>query len=184
MTGIGTSPCSACPFSNGGFCGAVLHAADGSAADGTESWQYHRVFATGKPELHQNQTYPDVFVLCGGWGIRFIQLPDGGRQILNFLLPGDLFSVSLVFEGRVHFSVKALTTIHRDRCCRGNSSGRPTSRRRTSPGSAEPSCRSDISAPPCWSTSPAVRRWPVPLPVRPAGASARAPWVGCSRRRG
>ena len=50
-------------------------------------------------------------MLCGGWGFRFFQLPDGRRQILNFLLPGDLFSATSVFEQRFHFSVKALTAM-------------------------------------------------------------------------
>lgn len=53
----------------------------------------------------------DVFVLCSGWAFRLFQLPDGGRQILNFLLPGDLFSATSVFEQRFHFSVMALTEI-------------------------------------------------------------------------
>lgn len=50
-------------------------------------------------------------MLCGGWGFRFFQLADGRRQILNFLMPGDLFSTSSVFEQRFHFSVNALTEI-------------------------------------------------------------------------
>lgn len=50
-------------------------------------------------------------MLCGGWGFRFLQLSDGSRQILNFLLPGDLFSATSVFEERFHFSVRALTEI-------------------------------------------------------------------------
>jgi CRP-like cAMP-binding protein len=38
-------------------------------------------------------------------------LPDGRRQILNFLLPGDLFSAASVFEERFQYSVRALTEI-------------------------------------------------------------------------
>jgi CRP/FNR family transcriptional regulator len=59
----------------------------------------------------RNQVSEDVFLLCDGWGFRFFQLPDGRKQILNFLLPGDLFSATSVFEQRFHFSVKALTEI-------------------------------------------------------------------------
>jgi CRP/FNR family transcriptional regulator len=59
----------------------------------------------------RNELSEDVLLLCGGWGFRFFQLSDGRRQILNFLLPGDLFSATSVFEERFHFSVKALTTI-------------------------------------------------------------------------
>lgn len=77
----------------------------------SEDWQHHRVVPAGKPIVVRNQTSPDVFVLCGGWGFRFLQLSDGRRQILSFLLPGDLFSVASVFEERCHFSVKALTAV-------------------------------------------------------------------------
>jgi CRP-like cAMP-binding protein len=59
----------------------------------------------------RKQISEDVFLLCGGWGFRFFQLPDGRRQILNFLLPGDLFSIVSVFEERFNYSVKALTEI-------------------------------------------------------------------------
>jgi CRP/FNR family transcriptional regulator len=59
----------------------------------------------------RNQVSEDVFLLCDGWGFRFFQLPDSRRQILNFLLPGDLFSATSVFGERFHFSVKALTEI-------------------------------------------------------------------------
>ena len=57
-----------------------------------------------------NQPSPDVYVLCSGWGFRFVQLPNGRRQILGFLLPGDVLTTSL-FRESLHFSVKALTAI-------------------------------------------------------------------------
>lgn len=75
------------------------------------NWQHHRIVPAGKQIATRNQVSEDVFVLCGGWGFRFFQLPDGRRQILNFLLPGDLFSVTSVFEQRFHFSVQALTAV-------------------------------------------------------------------------
>lgn len=58
-----------------------------------------------------SQASTDVYVLCNGWAFRFLQLTDGRRQILNFLLPGDLFSASTLFRDDIHFSVKALTAI-------------------------------------------------------------------------
>ncbi|TPQ43007.1 Crp/Fnr family transcriptional regulator [Bradyrhizobium guangdongense] len=105
------SPCAACPRFGLGFCDAVLGRPDEFDPGASAGWQYHRVVAAGKQIVAQDQTSPDVFVLCGGWGFRFLQLNDGRRQILNFLLPGDLFSVASVFEERFHFSVKALTAV-------------------------------------------------------------------------
>lgn len=49
--------------------------------------------------------------MCVGWAFRYIQLSDGGRQILKFLLPGDLLSSISIFEEASHFSVKALTSV-------------------------------------------------------------------------
>ena len=105
------SPCVACPRFGLGFCDAVLGQAGEFASHRDEIWQHHRVVAAGKQVVARNQTSPDIFVLCGGWGFRFLQLADGRRQILSFLLPGDLFSVASIFEERFHFSVKALTAI-------------------------------------------------------------------------
>lgn len=50
-------------------------------------------------------------MLCAGWAFRYFQLADGRRQILKFLLPGDLFSAVTIFEKAFHFSVKALTEV-------------------------------------------------------------------------
>lgn len=104
------SPCISCPRNKMGFCGAIFGS---QQPDKTPSpdWQYHVVLPANKQVMVSNQTYPDVYVLCSGWAFRFLQLPDGRRQILNFLLPGDLFSSSSLFQDRVHFSVKALTAI-------------------------------------------------------------------------
>jgi CRP-like cAMP-binding protein len=107
-----TSPCVTCPHRDLGFCGALLekrfeepHSRQGA------NWQHYRTVPPGKQIAARNQTSEDVFVLCDGWGFRFFQLPDGRRQILNFLLPGDLFSATSVFKQRFHFSVSALTEI-------------------------------------------------------------------------
>ena len=50
-------------------------------------------------------------MLCRGWGYRFSVLSNGRRQILGFLLPGDLIAVTSVFEQRFSFSVEALTEV-------------------------------------------------------------------------
>jgi CRP/FNR family transcriptional regulator, anaerobic regulatory protein len=52
-----------------------------------------------------------VLVLCAGWAYRYIQLADGRRQILGFLLPGDLLSMLNLFEPQSQFAVAALTDV-------------------------------------------------------------------------
>ncbi len=52
-----------------------------------------------------------MFVICTGWAFSYFQLSDGRRQILKFLLPGDLFSPISIFEKMFYFSVRALTEV-------------------------------------------------------------------------
>ena len=53
---------------------------------------------------------PELYTLYSGWAFRFKTLPDGRRQILNFLLPGDLVSTALLFEPRSHVWSRRLPT--------------------------------------------------------------------------
>jgi CRP-like cAMP-binding protein len=106
------SPCVTCPHRDLGFCGALLEKRiEDSRSPQDANWQHYRTVTAGKQIAARNQASEDVFMLCSGWGFRFFQLPGGRRQILNFLLPGDLFSATSVFEHRFHFSVQALTAI-------------------------------------------------------------------------
>lgn len=106
--GITLAPiCVSCPHSQSGFCGALF----ASEADHSLGWQRFTVVSAGDQLIVQNRTSDDVFVLCSGWAFRYFQLSDGRRQILKFLLPGDLFSTTSVFEERFHFAVKALTDV-------------------------------------------------------------------------
>src|SRR5262249_52391580 len=61
-----------------------------------------------------------VVVICKGWAISFAQLADGRRQILAVLLPGDLFSVTSLFEPSLQFSVQTLTEVVYCRYNRGD----------------------------------------------------------------
>jgi len=91
-----------------------------------ERWQHFVKANAGKQMVAQGHHTDDVFVLCAGWAFRYIQLPDGSRQILKFILPGEIFSPALIFENIPAWSVKALTTVQatafkrneiRARCC-------------------------------------------------------------------
>lgn len=52
-----------------------------------------------------------VPVICTGWAASTIMLSDGSRQILSFLLPGDMVSTTLLFEPRPHCFVEAITDV-------------------------------------------------------------------------
>src|SRR5882724_18430 len=47
-----------------------------------------------------------LYTLFGGWAFRYKRLPDGKRQILDFLLPGDLIGVEAALFGGIAHSVQ------------------------------------------------------------------------------
>ena len=102
-------PCVTCPNLKFGICGALLQHSDGSLIQQKPNWQHYRAARPGEQIIVRNQTSEDVLMLCDGWAFRFFQLANGRRQILNFLLPGDIFSSVTVFEDRPGFSAQALT---------------------------------------------------------------------------
>lgn len=55
-----------------------------------------------------------IYTLYEGWGIRYRAISDGTRQILDFLLPGDLMGLSATLFGSSAESIRALTPIT---CC-------------------------------------------------------------------
>ena len=52
-----------------------------------------------------------VPIICSGWAASIVMLSDGSRQILSFLLPGDIVSTALLFEPRPHCLVEAITDV-------------------------------------------------------------------------
>jgi CRP-like cAMP-binding protein len=53
----------------------------------------------------------DMFSLLAGWAFRYKALPNGDRQILDFLLPGDLIGLQSPMVGRLKHGVIALTPV-------------------------------------------------------------------------
>lgn len=51
-----------------------------------------------------------LYTLLSGWAFRYRTLPDGRRQILNFLLPGDLIGVQANFLGEAAHGVESMGT--------------------------------------------------------------------------
>src|SRR5580700_8885907 len=54
---------------------------------------------------------PEIYTLYSGWAFRFKMLPDGRRQILNFLLPGDLVGLQAAMFDAAQYGVEALTDV-------------------------------------------------------------------------
>ena len=52
-----------------------------------------------------------LYSLLSGWAFRYIVLPGDGRQILDFVLPGDLIGLQSPITGEIRHSVAALTDV-------------------------------------------------------------------------
>ena len=59
--------------------------------------------------VRENQTNAKLFTLYSGWAFRYKTLSDGRRQILNFLLPGDLVGLQQEFGEVSAHGIEALT---------------------------------------------------------------------------
>jgi CRP-like cAMP-binding protein len=53
----------------------------------------------------------ELYTLFSGWAFRFKTLPDGRRQILNFMLPGDLVGLQASMFSDSLYDVVALTAV-------------------------------------------------------------------------
>lgn len=63
----------------------------------------------GAAILREGESSELLFTLRVGWAFRYRTLPDGRRQILNFLLPGDFIGLQAELAGQVPYGVETLT---------------------------------------------------------------------------
>jgi len=59
--------------------------------------------------LQEGASSAHLYTVLSGWGFRYTLLPDGRRQILNFVLPGDLIGLQASVALEMKHSVEALT---------------------------------------------------------------------------
>ena len=65
----------------------------------------------GKELVHEGQTGHLAYILQTGWACSFKLLPDGGRQIIAFPLPGDCVGLRSVLLRTSDHSFSALTDV-------------------------------------------------------------------------
>ncbi|MBW7834899.1 MAG: Crp/Fnr family transcriptional regulator [Simplicispira suum] len=63
----------------------------------------------GSTLIRENQANSQLYTLYSGWAFRYSTLKDGRRQILNFLLPGDLMGLQQEFGDDAAHGVELLT---------------------------------------------------------------------------
>jgi CRP/FNR family transcriptional regulator len=63
----------------------------------------------GTTLLMQGTASAHLYTVLSGWAVRHKTLPDGRRQILNFVLPADLIGLQGTVLGEMQHSVEALS---------------------------------------------------------------------------
>ena len=70
----------------------------------------HIVVAPRVDIIREDEVGGPVYTLFEGWAIRYHRLPNGTRQILDIMLPGDTVGMASAVLGTVKHSVQAITT--------------------------------------------------------------------------
>ncbi|MHA3977588.1 Crp/Fnr family transcriptional regulator [Halovulum sp. GXIMD14794] len=63
----------------------------------------------GTPILLEGSNSPQLYTTLKGFGLRYKLLADGGRQVVNFVLPGDFIGLQAGVMGEMQHSVEAST---------------------------------------------------------------------------
>lgn len=63
----------------------------------------------GAMVLAEGSSSPHLYTVLSGWGFRYKTLPDGRRQILNFVMPGDFLGLQGTMLSEMQHSVETLT---------------------------------------------------------------------------
>jgi CRP-like cAMP-binding protein len=71
----------------------------------------HVSLPPGAEIIRAGEDSPELYTLYSGWAFRFKTLPDGRRQILNFLLPGDLLGLQAAMFETAQHGIEALTEV-------------------------------------------------------------------------
>lgn len=62
----------------------------------------------GSDFVSEGDEFSTTFLIRAGWGMRYRILPDGRRQILAFVLPGDIVGLHVNYERHAAFSACAV----------------------------------------------------------------------------
>ena len=65
----------------------------------------------GTPLLMEGSNSPQLYTALRGMGIRYKVLPNGRRQVVNFVLPGDFIGLQAGVMGEMKHSVEATTSM-------------------------------------------------------------------------
>src|SRR3984957_8533687 len=101
-------PCQECALR---ACGLFRPISDNELGVIAEMKREHLALQAGSEIIHAGDDCPELYTLYAGWAFRFKTLPDGRRQILNFLLPGDLLGLQAAMFEAARYGIEALTDV-------------------------------------------------------------------------
>ncbi len=64
---------------------------------------------TGTPLMMEGKSSQTLYTVLSGWLFRYKLLPDGRRQVLNFVLPGDFIGLQATVFGEAQHTVEAMS---------------------------------------------------------------------------
>lgn len=70
-----------------------------------------RTFVAGRDMVHQGQSAQAAYILGSGWACSYKLLQDGGRQIVDFQIPGDFLGLRSVLLHISDHSIEPITDI-------------------------------------------------------------------------
>jgi CRP/FNR family transcriptional regulator len=104
------SGCPTCVMRGLGICDVLIELElDRTAPVGPAVAQRRTDFAARRPISNRNEPIDGVPIICEGWAVNIFRLSKGRRQILSFLLPGEMIAGRLLFEPQLQISVEAVT---------------------------------------------------------------------------
>jgi CRP/FNR family transcriptional regulator len=108
----GLSLCTTCPAYALNLCQAVSDAAAPTDNARSIPIQQRSHSVPARRIICREQDLHDAIpIICSGWAASVVTLSDSSRQILSFLLPGDIVSTALLFEPRSYCLIEAITDV-------------------------------------------------------------------------
>src|SRR3984957_3091564 len=92
-------------------CGLFKRVTDEELSSINAIKREHLEVSAGDEIIRIGDAAPEVYTLYAGWAFRYKLLPDGRRQVLNFLLPGDLLGLRAAMFDAALFGIEALTDV-------------------------------------------------------------------------
>ena len=100
--------CDSCPVGGFALYGRVFNERPSAI---TALRSLRKRFDEGQLILRDGEVPSHVYTVFSGWAYRYAMLPEGGRHVLAFYIPGDLLVLNAMSDGKMAFPVKALTEV-------------------------------------------------------------------------